>query len=315
MNILKNELNLEYLIKSVIIIVSILSLILIFLIVKKIVNIFIKRNFCKKYVNKNYKLPRNIKVKKCLKKSILNFYYLDFPSWEYSKKDGTRDLRKSKNHIKWGKSYIYLDKYFIYSNRFDKILELVKILRINNINIDLCKEEENKKNSIIENKKKLIESNNIQNLILNYSKTPREFEVLCSNMYEILGYNSKLTPATNDGGYDIELIKNGERTIVECKCYNINKKVGRPDIQKLVGANQIVKADYMVFITTSDFSPQAKDYANEIGVELINGKKLIKLLGKNFPNNLEVTIEEIQLSLEDVCKYVPKDIFEQYFKF
>ncbi|WP_195634996.1 restriction endonuclease [Blautia massiliensis (ex Durand et al. 2017)] len=63
-------------------------------------------------------------------------------------------------------------------------------------------------------------------------------------------------------------------------CYSIGHKVGRPNIQKLVGANNVVLADKMIFITTSDFSGVAISYAEEVEVKLINGNKLMELLHK-----------------------------------
>ena len=104
--------------------------------------------------------------------------------------------------------------------------------------------------------------------------------------------------------------------IVECKCYSINHKVGRPSIQKLVGANNIVSADRMVFVTTSDFSSAAIDYAKETGVELINGHKLMDLLDKQgfiMKEKVEIDVMECQLEVSDLYPYVPDDIFEKFF--
>ena len=86
--------------------------------------------------------------------------------------------------------------------------------------------------------------------------------------------------------------------------------VGRPAIQKLVGANSIKKADEMIFITTSDFSNEAKDYANKVGVKLINGKELIKMIAtvNNSEENLIVAESEWSLNFDDLKKYIPKDI-------
>lgn len=74
--------------------------------------------------------------------------------------------------------------------------------------------------SIIE--AKFIYSNNgLENYILNL--TPREFELLIASLYEQLGYEIQVTPATRDGGKDIVAkIKRedgNEVVYVECKLY------------------------------------------------------------------------------------------------
>lgn len=282
--------------------------------IKQLFDNLIKIKFCKKYFNKNYNLPlpKTIKIKMCLKnKNGRNNYYLRFPYWKYPKRDGTKDLRRKNNYIKCERSVLYIDKYKIYSKKPSDIVILVKYLRLNNIYVELCQEEEKKKDYLKEKKIQIIKSNNIQNLITTYSKSSRNFEILCADIFESLGYNVELTPQTNDGGYDILLEKNNKYIIVECKCYSLNKKVGRPDIQKLVGANQIVKADSMIFITTSEFTNQAKDYANKLCVNLINGSEILNILEKQgFFNedSINLSIEEIQLEEEDIREYLPKDI-------
>lgn len=111
------------------------------------------------------------------------------------------------------------------------------------------------------------------------------------------------------------LLRNDEKTIVECKCYSHKNKVGRPAIQKLVGANNIALADKMIFITTSDFSSYAVSYSGEVGVELINGCKLIQMLNEFLflEETKEINIEEGYLEIADMRPYVPQDIFDKYF--
>ena len=103
----------------------------------------------------------------------------------------------------------------------------------------------------------------------------------------------------------------------ECKCYSINHKVGRPSIQKVVGANNVVLADHVIFITTSDYSAAAISYAKEAGVELINGMDFINILEKyGFmdQNDIEVDASEYQLKNIDLYPYVPNDIYEKFFR-
>lgn len=284
-------------------------------IVKSIFDSVIKRNFSKSYGTG--KLPRSIKVRKESNEKGKNYYYLNYPYWSVSKKDGTADRRVKKNAIIWGKSNLYVDNYLVFSKRPYDLVEVVRRLRSQGVKIDLCKEEKKKRAELLKKKEAFAHNNDIQKIIDYYSEKPTNFEGLCSELFESLGYAAKQTPPTNDGGYDILLSKGAEKTIVECKCYSIEHRVGRPSIQKLVGANNIVLANKMLFITTSDFSVAAISYAEEVGVELINGNKLMELLDKQGfieKEKVKINVMECQLEIADLDPYVPRDIYERFFE-
>ena len=284
-------------------------------IVKSIFDSVIKRNFSKSYGTG--KLPRSIKVRKESNEKGKNYYYLNYPYWSVSKKDGTADRRVKKNAIILEKSNLYVDNYLVFSKRPYDLVEVVRRLRSQGVKIDLCKEEKKKRAELLKKKEAFAHNNDIQKIIDYYSEKPTNFEGLCSELFESLGYAAKQTPPTNDGGYDILLSRGAEKTIVECKCYSIEHRVGRPSIQKLVGANNIVLANKMLFITTSDFSVAAISYAEEVGVELINGNKLMELLDKQGfieKEKVKINVMECQLEIADSDPYVPRDIYERFFE-
>src|SRR5439155_1459148 len=59
-----------------------------------------------------------------------------------------------------------------------------------------------------------------------------------------------------------------------------NGTVGRPELHKFAGALQGQRANKGVFITTSDFTRDAKDYVDSIGskIVLINWQRLGELM-------------------------------------
>ncbi|APH20988.1 restriction endonuclease [Clostridium botulinum] len=91
----------------------------------------------------------------------------------------------------------------------------------------------------------------------------RQFEIFCAELFRQLGYKAKTTQKTCDGGKDIILKKNGFTTYVECKKWNSNL-VGREPLQKLVGSSIADNVLNMIFITTSDFNKNAKEYAKKM---------------------------------------------------
>lgn len=130
---------------------------------------------------------------------------------------------------------------------------------------------------------------------------PFEFEKFIKEMYELMGYNAKLTKKTNDGGKDIILIKDNVLSLVECKRYN-SPKVTRPDIQKFHSALIDSKAAKGFFITTGEFTKPAIDYCKEIEIELINGEDLITQL-ESLIKNVKQDVEA--KDLEILNKIVP----------
>lgn len=68
---------------------------------------------------------------------------------------------------------------------------------------------------------------------------------------------------------------------LQAKRYTDNT-IGRPDLQAFVGALEMKRAMKGVFITTSKFSAEARDYISRIEkkVVLIDGVKLAKLMVK-----------------------------------
>jgi restriction system protein len=130
-------------------------------------------------------------------------------------------------------------------------------------------------------------------------KSPRDFEHLVVKLLEKMGYGgelenaSQVTQASNDGGIDgiiKEDILGLGRIHIQAKRYDIGNTVSRAEIQKFVGAlvNQSAKG---VFITTSDYSPGAIEYANGVpDLVLINGKKLAEYI---YDFNLGMQVEQV----------------------
>lgn len=150
----------------------------------------------------------------------------------------------------------------------------------------------------------------ITDLIRLYSSKPTDFEYYCANIFKKIGFEAVVTPPTNDGGYDIKLLKNNNIfALVECKLFG-KTKVGRPLIQKLVGASVTEKANNLIFITTSDFSNEAIEYANATHVQLINGENLIKLSERVYHSDNKNYFDEdsVRLDIQDFLEYIPKDI-------
>jgi restriction system protein len=127
------------------------------------------------------------------------------------------------------------------------------------------------------------------------SCSPYFFEKLVVELLLKMGYGGSLQEAgkavgrSGDGGID-GIIKEDKLGLdaIYIQAKRWENVVGRPEIQKFVGALQGQKARKGVFITTSHFTKEAREYVNAIEprVILINGKELTNLM---IENNIGVT--------------------------
>jgi len=140
--------------------------------------------------------------------------------------------------------------------------------------------------------------------------TPGFFEKLVVELMIAMGYGGsrkeagKATQATNDDGID-GIIKEDKLglDVIYLQAKRWNNTVHRPEIDKFIGALTRKRARKGVFITTSDFSPGARDAALglDVKVVLIDGAELARLM---VENNLGVSVKQV---------YEVKQIDSDYF--
>ena len=144
------------------------------------------------------------------------------------------------------------------------------------------------------------------------SSSPEFFERLVVKLLTAMGYGGSLADAgkaigkSGDGGVDgvIKEDKLGlEQIYIQAKRWD-NTSVGRPEIQKFVGALHGKRARKGVFLTTSTFTKDAHEYASslETKVILIDGAKLAELM---FDHEVGVSTESTY-----VVKRIDNDFFE-----
>ncbi len=110
--------------------------------------------------------------------------------------------------------------------------------------------------------------------------TPEEFEYLCAQIFKKRGYKVELTPSGGDYGADVIARKKALTMIISAKRYDESNSVGNRWVQQLVGAMPHFSADGAVLITTSSFTKQAIEQAENCSIELIDGEELSKLIRK-----------------------------------
>ncbi|MGH9436886.1 MAG: restriction endonuclease [Terriglobia bacterium] len=112
----------------------------------------------------------------------------------------------------------------------------------------------------------------------------KRFEMLCAGFFEIQEYHPKTTRIGADGGIDIILHRKGDPEgkvfgVVQCKAWS-RIPVGVKPVRELFGVKAAEEVPLAVFMTTGDYTKDAKAFADGKHLQLITGTKLLGLLRK-----------------------------------
>jgi len=119
--------------------------------------------------------------------------------------------------------------------------------------------------------------------------SPSLFEQLIVDLLLAMGYGGgdrsmgERIGKSGDGGIDGIINEDAlglDAVYIQAKRHAPDSKVGRPSLQAFVGSLTGEGANKGVFVTTSDFSKEAKDYLNKVQhrIVLINGDRLARLM-------------------------------------
>lgn len=113
-----------------------------------------------------------------------------------------------------------------------------------------------------------------------YEYSPTQFEHLVADLYDALGYRTKVTQQSNDAGIDVMAQGESEKIAIQVKQYSPGNNVGRPAVQQTAGVRSQVGATKAVIVTSSDFTQTAEEASRQYGesIELINGTELTRRL-------------------------------------
>mgnify|MGYP005843303953 CR=1 FL=1 len=139
---------------------------------------------------------------------------------------------------------------------------------------------------------------------------PAFFEQLVVDLLVAMGYGGSRADAGQavgrggDGGID-GIIKEDRLglDVIYIQAKRWENTVGRPQIQEFVGSLEGQRASKGIFITTSDFSQQARDYVRNIG------KKIILIDGAQLTEYMI----DFGVGVSEKAVYVIKRIDEDYF--
>jgi Restriction endonuclease len=129
-----------------------------------------------------------------------------------------------------------------------------------------------------------------------------QFEKVVGHVYQKLGYAvTRRGGANPDGGIDLIIEKDGQRTAVQCKQWKA-WKVGVRTIREFVGALSIAKIQKGIFITVRGYTVEARQLAEDHGIEIMDETGLARML-ESTDARFDPDVLEL---LHDTRKFCPK---------
>lgn len=129
-----------------------------------------------------------------------------------------------------------------------------------------------------------------------------QFEKLVALIYRKHNYSVVRRGGANpDGGIDLVLTKNGERSAVQCKHWK-SRDVGVKAIREFLGALMDSGIQRGVFITLSGYTDDARNLAAKHGIEIVNETGLATMI-EGTDARFDSEVLDI---LQDKRKFCPK---------
>ena len=136
------------------------------------------------------------------------------------------------------------------------------------------------------------------------------FEPFVAHILNIIGYNTRVTKKSGDGGIDIVAFKDElgiEPPIIKVQVKCVEGAIGAPAVQALYG--NVEAGEYGLFITLGDFTKQAMDFAKtKTNLRLMDGREFVNIILKNY-EKLDSKYKAI-IPLKNV--YIPTQIENAY---
>lgn len=136
----------------------------------------------------------------------------------------------------------------------------------------------------------------------------KPFESFIANIFETMGYRTRVAPEGPDGGIDVIAHKDElglEPPIIKIQVKSTEGTVGDPEVSALFG--KVSSGEYGVLVTLGIFSNQAKRFAREkSNLRLIDGDELVNIILEHY-EQLDSRYKGI-LPLKQV--YIPEQLEE-----
>ncbi|MFG6378312.1 MAG: restriction endonuclease [Lachnospiraceae bacterium] len=140
-----------------------------------------------------------------------------------------------------------------------------------------------------------------------------EFERVCQQLVENMGFETKTTKASGDGGIDLIAYNRQPlllgKYIIQCKRYT--GSVGEPIIRDLYGVVMSERANKGILMTTGTFTKSAINFADGKQIELIDGVAMQNLFLQYGISGVSSNNINTKLGIERVLNEKVREFFDE----
>ena len=113
---------------------------------------------------------------------------------------------------------------------------------------------------------------------------PYQFEHFVAHLIKCIGYHTRVTAKSGDGGVDIIAHRDQlgfEPPIIKIQCKQTTNPIGRPEVTQLYG--NVENAEHGLFVTLGSYTRDAQAYErSKSNLRLIDGEQLVELIFQNY---------------------------------
>jgi restriction system protein len=169
-------------------------------------------------------------------------------------------------------------RYMDYGFNFDRMKIFIKTLKEKGLKIKEINDLKDILKRFIDKKEEALLSSGFKSRQYEFSSlSGNDFELLLIRLYENMGYLVQHIGGVGDQGADLILTKDGQRILIQAKCYK-NWGVGNASVQQAATAKVHYDCNKAMVVGIPYFTKEAQQLAKTNGVDLVDKKELQSLL-------------------------------------
>jgi HJR/Mrr/RecB family endonuclease len=134
--------------------------------------------------------------------------------------------------------------------------------------------------------------------------SPQEFELIVLEAFSKLGYQATHTSWTADGGIDGILTQGKTKIAIQCKKYQ--GKITEPALRDFYGAMKHSNFTQGIYVTTSNYTKPARDFAKGKNIRLMDGRDTLKMLRSTIMSDFVLKGRTVTLPPRPVKRFCPQ---------
>jgi restriction system protein len=120
----------------------------------------------------------------------------------------------------------------------------------------------------------------------------RRFQAMCEQLFAQGGFQSTAEPLGGEGGVVLSLqAKSSPGLAGLVHCRHARKAVGIHDLNEFFGVMAERKQKRGVFVTNATFTPEARQFAREHGINAMDRDRLLELIAKRTPSQQQALLD------------------------